>query len=814
MTTSIKLFFRNLKRNRLFALVNILGLTAGFFTSILIYLYVQCELSYDQFHEKGDRIYRINQTFIWGEDNSKQFSSTGPGVAYSIIQEIPEAEEVVRIHPTYVPPITFELNGQEKFFKDEEIFAVDSNFFKVFDFPLLYGDEKYALKEPRSVILKYETAIRFFGNLDVIGELISMGKDEPYIITGVLEKIEQNSYLDDFDLLISMNSVPGVAEANWSWMWTTFETFVLFEQGIDIKAAKEKIVALPKTQTAQTLSVMGYTWEGYIEVGKEWNLYLQPFKDIRLHSVNIYNRLSDPGDIKIVAALIGSAIFLLILSCINFINLSTAQFTSRAKDVALRKVLGGTKKVFIQRFFGESFAYCIISLALAFCLTLYAIPFINQSLNVDLSFGAANQPLLVCFFTLLVAVVSVVAGFYPFLFFNAFKPTSAMKGEFKTGKKGLKLRNGMLIVQYSLSFILILGTFTVYQQLNHFMNVDVGYEKENLLIVRNAHWTEAEKEFANELAQLPGVTGTSLCDATPTIISNGDQFIPDIPNAGSFPLNFAVADNNYEDVLGLKLTVGRFFNKSYSSDSTAVILNETAVRSIGWKPDETVLNRKIKNHSGTYHVIGVVKDFNFWSLHGPIEPFGIFDINTAAGYDPLNMVLVKATGDDNEFNELIGNLETKWREFVPNRPFEHTVLSEHYKAAYRTEAKFGGVLSFFAVLTIIVASLGLFGIVVFSIEQKLKEIGVRKVLGASLTGLIVLFSKNYMKLLLIAFIIASPIGYYLMKHWLSDFEYRIQMRPSVFILSFLILLIISLVISVFHTTKASMLNPAEVLKDE
>ncbi len=814
MITAFKLFFRNLRRNKLFSLVNILGLTAGFFTSVLIYLYVQSELSYDQWHEKGNRIYRINQTFIWGDDNPNQFSSTGPGVAYSILQEIPEAEKVVRIHTANVPPVTFELEGQEKFFNDERVFAVDSTFFEVFDFALQHGDRKTAVREPRSVVLKHETAIRFFGETDVVGKFISMGRGEPYRITGVLEEMEKNSYLDNFNLIMSMNSIPRVAEYNWSWMWTTFETYVLLREGVDFDRVKQKIEALPETQTARTLSVMGYNWEEYLEAGKEWNLFIQPFQSIWLRSTHVYNRLSEPGDIKIVAALIGSAIFLLILSCINFINLSTAQFTARAKDVALRKVLGGSKKAFVKRFFGESLAYCLISLTLAVLLTLYAIPQINQSLNVELAYGSANQWVLTSFFAVLVLVVSIVSGFYPFIFFNAFKPVTAMKGEFKTGKKGLRLRNGMMVVQYVLSFILIFGTLTIYKQLNYFMNADVGYEKENLLIVRNAHWTESNEELANELAQLPGVVGTSLCDATPTYISNGDQFIPDIPNAGSFPLNYALADNNYQEVLGLELAAGRFFDSSYGSDSTGVILNETAVRSVGWEPDESVLNRKIENHSGTYHIIGVVKDFNFWSLHAPIEPFGIFDKDARAGYDPLNMIVIKAKATDDEFKELASLVEAKWQEFVPNRPFEHVILEDHYKAAYTTEQQFGGVLSFFAILTIIVASLGLFGIVVFSIEQKLKEIGVRKVLGASMAGLVILFTKKYVKLLFVAFLIASPLGYFFMESWQSDFEYKVGVQPSSFILSFLILLVISLAISVYHTTRASLTNPSEILKDE
>lgn len=814
MLTTFKLFIRNFKRNRLFSLVNILGLTTGFFTSILIYLYVQGELSYDQFHENGDRIYRVNQTFIWGDDNPNQFSSTGPGVGYSIAEEVPEVEQVVRIHTPDMLPITFDQAGKEKFFNEEEIFAVDSNFLKVFSFPLLHGDRETALLEPRSVVLTHETAIKFFGETNVVGTLLTMDNGETFKVTGVLEKMTDNSYLDEFDLLVSMSSIPRVAHSGWNWIWTMFETFILIREDAAFENVREKIAALPQTHAEESLKAMGYTYDEYIGSGKEWNLFLHPLTKINLHSTNVINRLSGTGDLKIVLALIGSVVFLLVLSCINFINLSTAQFTSKAKDVALRKVLGGTKGAFIRRFFGESLAYCIISFILAFFLLFNSIPLINQSLDISLSFASTNQMLLVGFVLGLILVTSLASGFYPFVFFNGFKPVSAMKGEFKTGGKGVRLRNGMLVVQYSLSLILLLGTFTIYSQLEYILNKDVGFEKENVMMVHNVDWTGAQEEFANEVANIPGVKLTSVTDSSPMFVSNGDQFIPDEPGAGAVPLNYSVSDEKYIELLEIDLVLGRFFDESFASDSLAVLINERAARMIGWEIDETILNKKVTREGQKFHVIGVLRDFNFWSLHAPIEPFAMFDARSGLNYGPLSRVLVRIEASQEEKDNVIAAIESKWNEFLPNRPFEYLMLTERFEEQYKTEAKFGGVLGFFSVLTIIIASLGLFGIVVFSIEQKLKEIGVRKVLGASLNSLIILFSSGYVKLLLIAFVIASPVGYFFMENWLSDFEYRIPMNPLMFILSFSILLVISLGIAFYNTTRASLMNPAEVLKDE
>ncbi|WP_424961086.1 ABC transporter permease [Ekhidna sp.] len=817
MFTSFKLFFRSIKRNKLFSFINILGLTVGFFSSILIYLYVQNELSYDNFHDKGDQIYRVNQTFIWGEDNPNLFSSTGPGVGYAIGEEIPEVRQIVRVHTPELNPVRFDFDSEEKFFNNEYILAADSNFFEVFSFPLLYGDAATVLDKPNSIVLSEDIAVKYFGNENPVGKLIDLGGGpirETYKVTGVAKKMDEKSYIE-YDMMISLNSIDRVARSNWSWMWTTFETFILLDEQASQEVVQSKLNQLPGKHAIKTLKVMGYTYEEYIAAGKEWNLYLQPFEDIYLHSNNIYNRLNDVGNIKVVGALIGSAIFLLILSCINFINLSTSQFTNKAQNVAVRKILGGSKRVFLQRFFGESLAYCIVACATSLFLILNLLPLINQTLGVELSLSVLDQPLIILFITVLVLAVSVVAGFYPFLFFNSFGPISALKGELRSGKKGLGIRNGMLVTQYVLSFLLIICTITIYKQLNHVINADLGFSKNNLIVVENTHWTGSQEEFVEELVKLDGVKNAAVCDALPFLIYNGDQFIPDKPEAGSLPLNYVLGDDNYLDLLEVEMVVGRKFNASYSDDKNGIIINETAARTIGWQIDENILNKKIKNWSGDYHIIGVVKDFNFFSLHSPIEPFAIFHSESnAQGERPLTRVVVKTQAAQDDLEPILSKINGKWNEFATGRPFEYVLLDNHFESIYTSEKQFGNVLSFFALLTIIIASLGLFGIVVFSVEQKLKEIGVRKVLGASVSSIVLLFSKNYVKLLLTGFFIAVPVAYYVMNNWLSDFEYHISMGVDIFIISLSILLFISLAISVFQTTKASLLNPSEVLKDE
>ncbi|MEP5613730.1 MAG: ABC transporter permease [Cyclobacteriaceae bacterium] len=817
MLTPIKLFLRSIKRQKLFSFINILGLTVGFLCTTLIYLYVKNETSYDQFHENGDRIYRVNQTFIWGEDDSNIFSSTGPGVAHAISLDIPEAEQVVRVHTPELMPLRLVEGSEEKFFHDENVLAADSNFLKVFSYPLKYGDRNTALLYPNSVIISEEAAARYFGDVNPVGELLDLGGGEireTFKVTGVVTELQENSYIE-FDLMISLNSIDRISRSNWSWMWTTFETFIVLNDQANPKDVQGKLSLLPKKHAVETLEVMGYTYDEYIESGKEWNLYLQPFQDIHLYSNNIYNRLNTVGNHKIVKALGGSAIFIIILSCINFINLSTSQFTTKAKNVALRKVLGSGKAALRKIYLTEAFMYGAMSAIISLGLLFYVLPFFNTMVGLDLSFSPIQDPGILLFLLAIIGSVTLLSGLYPAIFFSAFKPISAMRGELKTGNKGAGLRSGMMVVQYVLSLLLIICSGVVYQQLKYVYNADLGFKKDQVITVDNVHWMNSSNEFAEELRKIEGVNAAALCDATPLLVYNGDQFMPDKTDGGSVALNYTLGDENYIPLLELEMVVGRNFDRSFADDVNGIVLNESAAMSIGWSLDESILNKKISNWSGTYHVIGVVRDFNYWALSA-IEPFAIFhDESNAQGGRPISRVAVSLEVNSSaEVNEIMASLETKWNEFLPNRPFEYTILDQVFESSYESENRFGNVLTMFTSLTLVIAGLGLLGMVIFTIEQKTKEIGIRKVLGASMLGIASLFTSGYIKLLCVAFLIAVPLGYYLMQQWLFDFEYRITISPMIFVVAGGSLLFISIAISSYHSIKASLLNPAEVLKDE
>ncbi|MEM9897562.1 MAG: ABC transporter permease, partial [Bacteroidota bacterium] len=564
----LQLFIRSLKRNKLFSTVNILGLTIGFFTALLIFLFVKGEFTYDQFHEKKERIYRVNQTFIWGEDNPNQFSATGPGVGFAIKQEIQEVEEVTRVFLLGdIGPIIFDSEGKQQIFTDEVVFGVEDSFLEVFDFDFHYGDPSSALSEPYSVVLKRETAERFFGQNDPLGKVLSMDNGDLYTVTGVLDDLGQNSHFDQASVLISLNSIPRIKSSDDNWMWTMFETFILLRPDADFAIVEEKIKKLPEQYVGTTLSWMGYTYEEYIAAGKKWDLFLHALPDLYLFSDNVYSRLAPTGNLRVVIALIGAAIFLLVLSCINFINLSTASFTARAKDVALRKVIGAPKLVLGFRFFKEALLYAVFSMVLAIVIASLTIPSINQQLDLFLSLDSVFSIEILLFLSLLLLLVSFVTGIYPFVFFNKFQPIKSLKGELKSGRKGLRIRNGMLITQYSVSFLLIISSLTLYDQLNFMLRADVGFKKNNLLVLENVNWLSSSQAFIDELSALTGIEKITHCDGVPMFITQGDQFTPNDPDAGSVPLNFARGDEHYLQALDLQLVMGRSFSESFQTDS-------------------------------------------------------------------------------------------------------------------------------------------------------------------------------------------------------------------------------------------------------
>lgn len=816
---SLLLFLRNIKRQKLFSFINLLGLTVSIVSTMLLYLYVRHEFSYDRFHQNADRIYRINQTFIWGENDPNQFASLGPGVAYAILSDVPEAKEVVRVHPPGDFLVTNTENQNDiKAFDQQGILAVDSNFFKVFTFPLIKGNEATALIEPASIVLTEETALKYFGTTDALGKLLLFGSKRPFPckVTGIIKDVPSHSYID-FDILMSMGTFPRVANSNEQWFWTMFETFVLLDEHARPETLQAKLNVLPRKYGGPWLErATGQTFDDYLKSGKTWELFVQPFTSIRLHSSNVYNRLNDVGNIKIVYVLIGVMVFIVLLSCINFMNLTTAQYMRRIKESSLRKILGSNQRQLAFHFFSEAFLFCCVAAVVSLGITQIVIPFYNVLVGTNLQLNRNENPEIFLVVVGLVILMSLLSGSYPALFLSRFAPAEAMKGKLRTGKQGKLLRNGLVTFQFFISMILIVSTLVVFQQIRFLAQKDIGFNRDNLMVVSRAEWVNDVETFQHDLKNIKGVEQITWSSSVPPNLYDGDGFRYEGGGEKTMPLNFCKADEQYVNTLELEIKVGRNFSKDIPADQQRVILNESAVRSFGWTMDETTLGKKIQYGDSTFEIVGIVRDFNYWALQSPVQPAAIFhksgSMYSAGGYGFITLRV--NPNDTEELKALVADVTASWKKFAGDRPFQYSFVDDSFDQAFQSEEKFSHGLVVFAALAILIASFGLLGMIIYAIEQRLKEIGIRKVVGASVAGIWLLMVREYMYLIVTAIVLSVPLCVWLLTNWLEDFNYRIPLSPMAFVIAGGSILITAVLVTSYHVLKAANSNLVEVLKDE
>ena len=816
------LFVRKMRRQKLFAFINLLGLSVGMASALLVYLFVQHELTYDRFHQHANRICRVNQTFIWGEGNDHQFSSTGPGVAFALEAEVPEVEQVVRIHTPGDFLVSYtDARGKITSIDQGKILAADSNFFDVFTFPLLRGNPQTALRHPQTLVVTASTAKKYFGDDDPIGKLLRLGEgdqQQTYEVTGVVRDLPDNSYIQ-FDMMLSMTSFPIVRRLSWSWVWTQVETFVLLKPGSSIDQARARLNDIPRKYAATTLErAMNMSYDDYIRSGKEWNLYLQPLTKIHLPEAAVYNRLNDSGNAKIVYALIGAGLVMILLSCINFMNLSTAQYARTAKATALRKLLGSARRQLSAAFFTEAFLFCLIALVVGIGLTQLILPAFNLVSGKNLQLHLTSDWALVGAMGALLLLMSLLCGSYPAAFLSAFNPVAALKGQLKSGKEGKALRGGLVVFQFMVSMALIIFTGVVGQQLKFVAEKDLGFDRENLLVIARAEWANGTTAFSHALETLPGVISVSECSSVPPQIYGGDKFQAE-GNPKTVPLNFARGDENYLPTLGVQLKYGRNFSKDIPADSARVILNETAVKAFGWAADASVIGKKVSypgDDQTKFEVIGVTDDFHFWSLDAPVEPFGFFHIkNPLSEGRNRTFVVVRMNGENRQgWENTITQINAKWKTFAGDKPFQYSFVDQAFANAFKSTDRFGKSLTVLSGIALLIAGLGLLGMIIYTLEQRTKEIGIRKVVGASVWNIMVLISREYSRLVVIAFVISVPVAWWLVTQWLRDFEYRIVPSPIIFVLAGVGTFVLAALITGYHALRASQTNPVDVLKDE
>lgn len=795
-----KTALRNLLRQRVFAVINVAGLALGIATCILIGLFIFDEWSYDRFHEKSDRIVRIvfGGSVPGGEIKE---ANVMPPTAQAIQAEFPAVEAATRLVSAGRP--FFQVADQ--FFNEEEMAFVDSNFFQVFSFPLIQGNSKTALIEPNTVILTETVARKYFGSIDVIGRQIAVkDNNQPLKVTGVAADLPHNSHLR-FDIFTSMSSYPNAKSH--SWLESGFYTYAVLHPGSDYNTMEAKLPALfEKYAGPQFPAAFGMTYTEHRKAGNDIGLHLQRLTDIHLHS-DFTNDLSTPGDIHYVYIFGAIALFMLLVASINFMNLATASASRRAKEVGVRKVLGSGRKALTIQFLLESLLLTFIALLFAIGLTYLALPLFNhlsgKALTLDLVAHWWITPLLL----FVGFAVGLVAGSYPAFFLSAFRPVAVLKGKLIPDNNGLGLRSGLVVFQFLVSIGLIICTTVVYKQLHYIQHKKLGYDKEHVLVLRTWPLEKNEEIFRQQLLQDSRVLHVSNSPYVPAGATYSNNFFVhpvDAPAQWTKTLRYDV-DEHYIPTLGIELSAGRNFSADYGMDSLSAVINETAAATFGWNGDalgKTLVNGENKH----LRIVGVVKDFHFKSLHERISPL-VMVLNKNFGN-----LLVKAKPGD--VTSLLETMKKQYDGLSPDLPFSYSFLDDRINNTYLAERKTGIILGLFAGLTVFVACLGLFGLATFTAYQRTKEIGIRKVLGATVASIIRLLVTDFVKLVGLAMLIASPIAWWAMNRWLEDFAYRIEIQWWLFGLAGLAAVMIALLTVGGQAIRAAVANPVESLRDE
>ena len=799
-----KIAWRNLLRNRVFSAINIVGLAIGLASCMLISLYVLDELSFDRYNENADQIVRVvfKGTMNGGKINEAHvMPPTGP----TLKDEYPEVLEATRLRQAGRPKV---IIGNKQY-SDENMAFVDANFFKVFTLPFINGDEETALKEPNTIVITENAAVKYFGGTDAVGKILKFkGSDSPLKVTGVIKEVPVNSHFR-YELFGSMG---GLEESRSdSWMVSEFFTYLLLQKGYDYKRLEAKLPqTVEKYMGPQLKKAMGISLTEFRKSGNDIGLHLQPLTDIHLYGDAVYD-LSNSGDIKYVYIFGGVAVIMLVIACINFMNLSTAGSSKRAREVGVRKVMGSEKRELILQFLLESVLLTSIALILATIFGFLALPLFNDLSGKDLSLQLKSVPQILPYLLLFGLLIGLLSGSYPAFYLSSFKPISVLKGRFNFDKKSISLRSGLVVVQFFISITLMIGTTVVYQQLKFIQNKKLGYSKDQVLVLDTWSLGKNQRAFHDELLRDPNVVSVSASGFLPAGPSNNNNYMvfPDGNNSTLVKTLRYEVDYQYIPTLGMEMAYGRNFSKDFGNDSSGVIINETAASMLGWKNnalDHTISRANNEGQTSTFRVIGVVKDFHFQSLHERISPL----VMTLSGEAGTTIVKLKAKN----VKDVLAKMKITWDSFKPENPFEYTFLDERFNNTYKAEQKTGQILGVFAGLTIFVACLGLFGLATFTAEQRTREIGVRKVLGASVSGIVMLLSRDFIKLVGIAIIVAMPVAWYGMNKWLQEFEYRIEISWWMLSLAGILSIAVAVFTVSFQSVKAALMDPVKSLRSE
>jgi putative ABC transport system permease protein len=792
----IKIAFRYITHKKNHALLNILGLSIGIVGALFIVLWLRDELSYDRFHVNSERIYRVTQVFNI-QERIIATANTAAVLAETVMLECPEVELVTRVLGRRRGIL---VKAGDNKFNDTRTGIADSAFFKVFSFPFIEGNPETALAAPQMVVISLEAAKKYFGDSNPVGRTMTMyGK--LFCVTGIFKNMPVNSHFH-FDILCSFASFEEYQQPAWG--TNAFKTYVLLRAGHSVDVLQKKLNDIVKTHIFRNYD----EWEAK---GNSRTMPLQPLNDIHLRSQLLWE-FEDNGNSMYVKFLSIIVVFILLIAVINYTNLTTARSVSRAREVGIRKTVGSTRASLIIQLLVESVLTSFLSLILALVLVQILIPAYRHLVGKPwLKVPYIEQPLFILVLGALTVLIGIMAGIYPSFLISSFNPITAIRGKFGRMLKSSRLRNGLVVFQFSLSILLLIGTFVVQKQIDFVRNRNLNYARKDVAVV---------KTFGQLNQKLPVFKEALLLD--PTILTvSGSTSVPGegFDNRGfraegttSNPgVNLIAGDADFMDALQIEITSGRFFSEDIPSDSQAIILNESGARALGW---DDPLNKRIEiggvgQGKLFFHVIGIVKDFHYESLHEPVKPLGIIKIPGACGWSE-SFVSVKIRPENIQAS--IDHIRKTWEEFMPGIPLEYSFLDTIYNNMYLNEDRLGLVFTVFTLFAIFIACLGLFGLAQFTTEQRTKEIGIRKVLGASVSGVIFSLSRELTKWVLIANFFAWPTAYFAMNKWLQNFAYRTHIGVLTFMLSGLLALLVALITVGIQSVKVAVANPVDSLR--
>jgi putative ABC transport system permease protein len=789
-----KIAWRNLKKNKLYSFVNIIGLTAGIVSCLLIGIYIKHELSYDRFNQKADKIVRVTMDYNLG-DVTQQIAVTGTKVGPQFKRTFPLITDFVRLDK-----MTRVVGYRNQLFEEKNFLYADPSFFKIFSFNLLAGRATDVLSSPDKIVITETAAKKYFDREDPIGKILKVG-DKNFMVSGVAVDVPSNSQIR-FDFVVPFINLSAARRPE-EWWTANYITYLLLKNREEERPLQQQITAYMKTVDRGELKMNSHQHLTY---------HLEPLTSVHLHS-NLPDGFEPNGSITYIYILMMVALLILVIAGVNYVNLSIAQSASRGAEIGIRKVLGAAKQQLFKQFIGESLFITAIALIAALGIAVLILPYFNQISGKTLQYHVLFDPVILIFLLVLGIIIGFSAGAYPALLMSNVKLAKILKSGFSF-TSGQSVRRSLIIFQFIISIFLIITTVVILQQLSYIRNKDIGYNKSNIVVLPVDNKIRPQVDALKKVIRnIPGVEAVASANDEPVDVKWGDAITT--KDGKNLTVNALPMDEDFIKTMRLKIVAGSDFNQTdvlqidttnnYKNFRYSFMLNESAVRALGWTPQQAIGKEISKYYSG--RIKAVVKDFNFKSFHDPIGPLLIF-----LDHEQTGNLFVRITG--NNTSTAIKALETVWKERVPARPFEYKFLDDDYDALYRTEQRTAGVFTTFSVLAILLACLGLFAITAYAVVQRTKEIGIRKVLGANISSIIMLLSKDFLVLVIIAAAIASPIAWYVSGKWLQDFAYRISIHWWIFIVAGAGSLIVAAVTISIQALKAALANPVKSLRSE